>query len=270
RVRLDEEVVLITGGAGGLGKSIAQHFGALGATVVLWDHNLSLLAETRDQLKNDGIKVEAVFLDLRDKDSIKDCAEHLQKRRDVTVLVNNAGVASVKPLLELTDEQISSTFDVNVLSHFHTVRAFLPAMMRRQKGHIITIASVLSHIGARNLTDYCSSKAAVSGFHEALAVELSVTAPAISTTIVKAATLTTAMFEGTKTPPGISAIDPEDVARAIVDTVLAVSAGCSTTLILPALFYTWPVYAALPTGVKVWLMHITGAVQSLSDVTGTQ
>jgi all-trans-retinol dehydrogenase (NAD+) len=89
-----------------------------------------------------------------------------------TVLVNNAGIRTCKAILEGTEEQIRRTFDVNIIAHFLLVREFLPYMIRRNHGHVVTIASLASFlVHARNV-DYTCTKAAALAFHEGLSAEL--------------------------------------------------------------------------------------------------
>lgn len=90
----------------------------------------------------------------------------------VTILINNAGVVSGRLLLDTPDDLIKRTFDVNVMAHFWTAKAFLPKMIENNKGHIVTIASMAGFVGISKLVDYCASKHAALGFDEALRVEL--------------------------------------------------------------------------------------------------
>jgi len=90
----------------------------------------------------------------------------------VTILINNAGFVSGRLLLDTPDHLIQRTFDVNILAHFWTTKAFLPKMIENNHGHIVTIASMAGHIGVHKLVDYCSSKYAAVGFDESLRVEL--------------------------------------------------------------------------------------------------
>ena len=87
---------------------------------------------------------------------------------DVTMVINNAGVVSGRPLIQCSDESIQRTFDVNVLAHFWIIKAFLPAMIEKNSGHIVNIASAAGLVGAAGLVDYCSSKFAAVGLHESL------------------------------------------------------------------------------------------------------
>lgn len=68
-----------------------------------------------------------------------------------TILVNNAAVVNGKSILELRPEELDRNFRVNLLSHYHTIQAFLPGMLEEERGTIVTVASVLGHLGCANL-----------------------------------------------------------------------------------------------------------------------
>ena len=80
--------------------------------------------------------------------------------------MNNAGIAQAHTILDTSDEYLRKIFDVNLLSNFTTVKAFLPDMIAKNKGHVITVASTASFLGAAGMVDYCSTKAGVLSFHE--------------------------------------------------------------------------------------------------------
>ncbi|XP_060523276.1 estradiol 17-beta-dehydrogenase 11-like [Cylas formicarius] len=167
------EVALVTGGGGGLGRLLALRLGKLGATVVVWDVNVSGVEETVSLVKGIGGIAYGYKCDLADKDDVYRVAKKTQQEvGDVTLLINNAGVAVGNLLLDTPDHLIKRTFDVNVIAHFWTVKAFLPKMIKNKHGHIVTVASMAGHVGINKLVDYCSSKFAAVGFDEALRVEL--------------------------------------------------------------------------------------------------
>ncbi|ALC40340.1 CG9265 [Drosophila busckii] len=92
----------------------------------------------------------------------------------ITLLINNAGVVSGLNLLDTPDHLIERSFNVNVMSHFWTTKAFLPKMIENERGHIASIASLAGHVGISKLVDYCASKFAAVGFDESLRLELEV------------------------------------------------------------------------------------------------
>lgn len=89
-----------------------------------------------------------------------------------TVLINNAGIGMNKTILDETEAEIRRTFDVNTISHFLLVKEFSPAMIRRNHGHIVTIASMASFLVHAQNVDYTCTKASALAFHEGLAQEL--------------------------------------------------------------------------------------------------
>lgn len=131
------------------------------------------VAETVKLVRAEGGRAHGYRCDLVDRRDVYRAAE--ETRRDVgpvTVLINNAGVASECSFLDTPDHLIQRTFDVNVLAHYWTTKAFLPAMIESQRGHIVTIASMAGYVGINKMVDYCGSKFAAVGFDESLRVEL--------------------------------------------------------------------------------------------------
>ncbi|KAM3965809.1 estradiol 17-beta-dehydrogenase 11 [Aphomia sociella] len=166
-------IALVTGGGGGLGSLIALRLARLGCTIVLWDINKQGLEDAVKLVKGIGGNCYGYVVDLTKREDIYRVAKKVKEEVGrVTLLVNNAGVVSGQYLLDTPDHLIQRTFDVNILAHFWTVKAFLPAMIEHNDGHIVTIASMAGHIGVPKLVDYCSSKAAACGFDESLRMEL--------------------------------------------------------------------------------------------------
>ena len=145
-------------------------------------------------------------------------AQTLAESGPIDILVNNAGVVSGKNLLDISDEEIERTFQVNTLALFWTVRAFLPSMLERNSGHLVTIASAAGFAGTAKLSDYCSSKFAAVGFDESLRLELKEMNSRVLTTVVCPYFISTEMFDGAKTRFSwlLPILEPEVVARRIV------------------------------------------------------
>ncbi|CAK1555675.1 unnamed protein product [Leptosia nina] len=170
---LKGQIALITGGGGGLGSLIALRLARLGCVVVLWDINKQGLEDTVKLVKGIGGKCFGYVVDLAAREDIYRVADQVKREVGcVSLLVNNAGVVSGQLLLDTPDHLIQRTFDVNIIAHFWTVKAFIPDMIESNNGHIVTIASMAGHVGVPKLVDYCASKSAACGFHEALKVEL--------------------------------------------------------------------------------------------------
>uniref|UniRef100_A0A6I8N788 Estradiol 17-beta-dehydrogenase 11 n=1 Tax=Ornithorhynchus anatinus TaxID=9258 RepID=A0A6I8N788_ORNAN len=167
------ETVLITGAGHGIGRLTALEFAKLKSQLVLWDINKHSIEETATECKQLGAVVHSYVVDCSNRDVIYSSAQKVKAEvGDVSILVNNAGVVYTSDLFATQDPQIQKTFEVNVLAHFWTTKAFLPAMMKKNHGHIVTVASAAGHTTVPFLLAYCSSKFAAVGFHKALTLEI--------------------------------------------------------------------------------------------------
>lgn len=125
--------------------------------------------------------------DITSSASIAEVAEKIRATQgDPTILINNAGVGHDGTILEKPESKIRQTFEVNTVSHFLMVREFLPSMIAKNHGHIITIASMASFIGLGDMVEYSCTKASALAFHEGLRQELRLwyKAPKVRTTYV--------------------------------------------------------------------------------------
>jgi len=216
------QVVLVTGGGSGIGRLMCLRFARLGATVVTWDINKVGNEETVAMIKKEGNKAFSYIVDMSSRDSIYDNAKKTESDvGHVTILVNNAGIVSGTALLDTPDTKIIRTFDVNILAHFWTLKAFLPQMIERKVGHIVNVASLAGHSGTNKLVDYCASKFAAVGLDESLRVELHVQGHSeyIKTTVVCPYYISTGMFAGVQSKL-IPILEPEFVADSVISAVL--------------------------------------------------
>ncbi|XP_057586092.1 estradiol 17-beta-dehydrogenase 11 isoform X2 [Hippopotamus amphibius kiboko] len=150
------EIVLITGAGHGIGRLTAYEFAKLKCKLVLWDINKHGLEETAAECKRLGAKAHAFVVDCSSREDIYSSAKKVKAEiGDVSILVNNAGIVYTSDLFATQDPQIEKTFEVNVLAHFWTTKAFLPEMMKTNHGHIVTVASVAGHTGVPFLLAYC-------------------------------------------------------------------------------------------------------------------
>lgn len=215
--------VLITGAASGIGRRMAQRFAGAGATVVIWDLDEAGAAETAAELaQRTGRAHHAYRCDVGDSAAVTATADRVRSEvGHVDIVVNNAGVISGKTLPELTEQQIMTTYRVNALALYWVTRAFLPEMIRRNAGHIVTIASAGGMIGVSHQTDYAATKHAAMGFDEALRTELRTSAPGVRTTVVCPFYVNTGMFEGVQTrfPWLLPILAEDDVAKKVVHAV---------------------------------------------------
>ena len=260
--------ILITGGASGIGRLMAQKLAALGGRISVWDIHRENLEKVVAELSAAGREPARGFLcDVARRENVyRVAAETTAAAGAVDVLINNAGVVSGQSILDLPDEKIEATFAINTLSLFWTVKAFLPQMMERRSGHIVTIASASALIGVPKLTDYAASKWAAVGFDESLRAELRTSAPAIRTTVVCPYYIDTGMFHGVKSRfPWLLPILSEDYVAGRI--VLAIQRD-KRRLMLPALVYTVPLMRVLPVGVFDWLATFLGVNASMDEFKG--
>jgi len=217
------EIVLITGGASGIGRLLAISFGKEGSTVVIWDINDEAMQKVANEVRAEGVKCYTYFCDISKREKIYETANKVKKDvGDVSVVINNAGIVTGKKFLECADELVEKTFQVNTMAHFWIVKAFLPKMMENDHGHIVTISSNAGLVGVSGLADYSASKFAVYGFNESLRFELYKQGKTgVKTTVVCPYYINTGMFDGviTKVPLLLPILSPNYAVRRIMHAV---------------------------------------------------
>ncbi|NXT25571.1 RDHE2 dehydrogenase, partial [Syrrhaptes paradoxus] len=217
------EIVLITGSANGIGRQLALKFAPLGATLVLWDIDDEGNKETSSLAQKNGAEgVFAYHCDCSNKEEVYEQADKVRKEvGDVTILVNNAGILIGKKFWDLSDADFEKTLGINFFAHVWTCKAFLPAMMARNRGHLVSVASAAGLIGVYRSSVYSASKHAILGMMESLDSELyHVGKHGIKTTIICPYFVKTALARGFQSQtPLLPVYEPEYVARRIVDAV---------------------------------------------------
>jgi len=260
--------VLVTGGARGIGRLLVLGCASLGATVTIWDldaEGAGRVAAEATELGASG--AHALACDVSDRAQVYARADEVRATAgDVDVLVNNAGIVSGKPLLELRDEHIEKTFAVNTLALFWTAKAFLPGMKTRGSGHIVTVASAAGLIGTARETDYAASKFAAVGFNEALRQELRHSAPGVRTTVVCPYYTDTGMFKGVKTrfPLLLPVLKEQDVA----DRILRAVQKNDQLVQMPFMVSTLPAMRLLPVWAFDQLTDFFGLNNAMDAFTG--
>lgn len=159
----ERQTAVITGASRGIGRAIALRLGATHHVVALARTGAeldSLAAEIRSR----GGTCDAIELNVADATAVAAALEGVR----ADVLVNNAGVGFLKPLLDLTPDEWQTMVDVNFNALFHVTRAVLPGMVTRGYGHIVMIGSIAGRSAFVGGTCYASTKHAVMGFSESL------------------------------------------------------------------------------------------------------
>ena len=167
-------VALITGGARGIGRGIAEAFAAAGAAVVVADRDGEEAERVAVALREGGAEAIAAPVDVRDAAAVAAMVEAaLGRFGRIDVLVNNAGVYPNTPVLEMEEAEWDAVFDVNVKGAFLVSRAVAAAMVARgEGGRIVNISSGAAVSGRPGAAHYCASKAALNMFTKVLAIEL--------------------------------------------------------------------------------------------------
>ena len=183
-------------------------------------------------------------------------------------MINNAAIVVGKPLLSLTFPEIDKSLSTNLLSHFYTLKTFLPAIARSEVGGtIVTISSVIGTVGAANLTDYAAAKAGISALHRSLAAELRESHPQIRTVLVTPGQLSTPLFYGVQTPNRFLApvVEPVDVAK---EVIAAIDNGRNAAIGMPlyARWINW--YTVLPVGLQAVARRVAGVDTAMKSFVG--
>jgi 2-keto-3-deoxy-L-fuconate dehydrogenase len=163
--RLNGKVALVTAAGQGIGRAIAAAFAAEGSKVIATD---------LDTAKLDGLAVAMRrALDVRSTEAVEALARDVSSQLGaLDILVNCAGYVHQGSVLDCSEKDWDFSFDLNVKSMHRTVKAFLPAMLQRQKGSIINISSAVSSIrGVPQRYAYGTTKAAVIGLTKAIAAD---------------------------------------------------------------------------------------------------
>jgi NAD(P)-dependent dehydrogenase (short-subunit alcohol dehydrogenase family) len=257
-----EEVVLITGGASGLGLLIAEVYGMRGVTVAVLDKNCS---EDESEARN----VFFYRCDVGDLAQVEAAKKRVEEELGtVTVLINNAAVVHGKPLLQLSAEEVETSFRTNIMAHYNTLRLFLPGMIKEGRGSVITVSSVLATLPAKSCSLYAPTKAAATALHHALTAELA-EYPFIKTLLVTPGQMSTPLFNGVQTPSYFWApvLEPVDVAKEVIK---AIDEGKGGEIAMP-LFSEWAaVFWVLPASVRKALRVLSGMDNAMEGFRGTK
>jgi all-trans-retinol dehydrogenase (NAD+) len=258
--------MLITGGASGIGRQLARHACRAGASLVLWDVNGEGLDTVAAELTPRGHGVRVMRVDVSDRAAVYEGAATVRAAGGIDVLVNNAGIVSGRLLIEIPDEDILATFAVNTLGLYWVTKAFLPDMIERDRGHIVTMASAAGLVGVVRQTDYAASKHAAIGFDESLRYELRRIAPHVVTTVVCPFYVRTGMFEGVQSrfPRLLPLLEEGDVAARVLNAI----ERNERRVLMPAIVRVLPALRLLPVAVFDRLIDAFGVNASMNDFLG--
>lgn len=170
---LTGQIALITGASRGIGAAIALELGEQGATVIGTATSANGAASISKVFAGANIKGEGMALDVNDAAQVEATLKAIaEKYGDVSILVNNAGITRDTLLMRMKDEDWDAVISTNLTSVFRMSQAVLRPMMKARTGRIISISSVVGHMGNAGQTNYAAAKAGMTGFTKSLAAEV--------------------------------------------------------------------------------------------------
>lgn len=255
--------MLITGAGSGIGKLLAVRAAQLGSRIVAWDLDGDAAERTADEIKSNGGQAEAFRVNVADREQVRSVAREVGQ---IDIVVNSAGIVNGKSLLELSEEDILRTFDVNVLGLYWVTRAFLLGMIERGHGTVVTVASAAGLVGVARQADYSPSKFAAVGFAESLRAEMKKGKTGVKSLVVCPYYIDTGMFAGVKTrfPLLLPIMSPEYVVGRIIK---ALERG-SEQLIMPRFVRILPLARVLPVAAFDRLVSAFGVNSTMDGFTG--
>jgi 3-oxoacyl-[acyl-carrier protein] reductase len=170
---LQGQIALVTGASRGIGAAIAQELGKQGAIVVGTATTQNGAEQISAALKDAGIKGKGLALDVNNSEQIQSTLKTIADLYgDVSILVNNAGITKDTLLMRMADDDWNDVISTNLGSVYRMSQAVLRPMMKARTGRIISISSVVGHMGNAGQTNYAAAKAGMAGFTKSLASEV--------------------------------------------------------------------------------------------------
>lgn len=167
------QIALVTGASRGIGAAIAAELGQQGATVIGTATSASGAESINNTFKQAGFNGIGLALDVNDSAQVESVLKQISAQfGDVSILVNNAGITRDTLLMRMSDEDWDAVISTNLKSVFRMSQAVLRPMMKARTGRIISISSVVGHMGNAGQTNYAAAKAGMSGFTKSLASEV--------------------------------------------------------------------------------------------------
>lgn len=216
------QTAVVTGAASGLGLAMARAFGRLGTQVVLGDLPGAPLRQAVAQLSAEGLRVQAVAVDVTDIDSVQALARQVDEWGGADVLCNNAGISGDRPRECWAQDPANwrRVLDVNLLGVVHGLNAFVPRMIASgRRCHIVNTASMGALIALPYIAPYIASKHAVLALSQSLRLELKQAAADIGVSVLCPGLVNTAMTGPGRDHPDSQCAAPSDPAAAFARQV---------------------------------------------------
>ena len=169
----DPLTVFVTGASAGIGAATARAFAARGDRVVLAARSADRLRQLADEIADGGGEALAVELDVTDAEAHQAAIDGLPFGWEIDVAVLNAGLAKgLRPVWESTPDEVDAMVDTNVKGVLNGVRAVVPGMLARGRGHVVLVGSTAGHAVYAGGVVYCATKHAVLALSDGLKVDL--------------------------------------------------------------------------------------------------
>jgi 3-oxoacyl-[acyl-carrier protein] reductase len=171
-IELKDSVALVTGGAQGIGKEIANRLASSGAGIAVVDVQQEVAEETAGELAALGVQARAYGCDVASFRAVSGLADAVARDfGGVDILVNNAGITRDRLLMKMTTDDWNAVISVNLTGTFNFSKVFGLPMLKRRRGNIVNIASVIGQMGNPGQANYAASKGGIIGLTKALAKE---------------------------------------------------------------------------------------------------
>jgi NAD(P)-dependent dehydrogenase (short-subunit alcohol dehydrogenase family) len=201
--RFADKVSVITGAGSGIGRALSVELARRGARLALSDVDLVTVAETAALCEKEGADVRHYQLDVADRAAVHDHAETVAgELGTVNLVVNNAGVALMASVNEMSWEDLEWVMNIDYWGVVHGTKAFLPHLIASGDGHVVNISSVFGLIGVPTQSAYNSAKFAVRGFTEALRQEMLIERRRVGVSCVHPGGIRTNIVRNARTPEG--------------------------------------------------------------------
>lgn len=249
-----KEIAVVTGGCSGIGLALVEGLAAKGVRVAVLD-----VSDPPPAIKSNP-KVTYYKCDVTSLQHVGETADAIRKTLgDPTILINNAGIARFNSILDIPEHSLRQVLGVNLMALWFTTKQFLPAMIKQNKGHIVTVASLASFVALPMSIEYSATKAGALAFHEGLTCEIKHLhkARGIKTSVVHPNFVRTAMTvpHATRIERTQKMMSVEDISNPVLEQVFS---GRGGQLVLPARL-------DIVTGIRGWPSWMQ---EGLRDVLG--
>lgn len=170
---LENKVVIITGGSGGIGRELVKKFSSKRAIVLYTYRQKPIEMEIVGQWEKEyGASIEGYQLDITNRKQVRDVIHKIKEHyKEISVLINNAGIRRDKSLLYMTEEEWDEVLQTNLTGAFWVTKTVIPYLLKQRGGRVIQISSISGINGLTGQVNYAASKAGLIGFTKALAKE---------------------------------------------------------------------------------------------------